>query len=192
MRTLVITFAILVTISQSFASPKGPTGSKRWPIVFVPQLRAGGGFTTLIGTTFETAEVSTDLSIFYLRNHIVAGINAEYSYTNTYHRGRGESEVFNRAEGSAMLGVYFNDGSKMLGGYTPYTQLKSMASLDVYKGTGFTGAIHWMVDYPFQIVLFAKQNTYSTKVDKMGATTELTGDQKILQFIAGIGVGYEF
>lgn len=179
-------------MTQAFAAPRGPTASKRWPVVFVPQIRFGGGFTTLLGTTFETAEVSADISVFYLRNHIVAGVNGEYSYTNTYHRGRGESEVFNRAEGSAMAGVYFNDGSKILGGYTPYTQIKSMSSLDVYKGTGFTGAIHWMASYPFQVILFAKQNTYSTKVDKTGETTELSGDQKILQFITGIGFGYEF
>ncbi len=146
----------------------------------------------MLGSNFETGEVAADIAALYLKNYFIVGAVGEYSYTNAYHRGRGESEAFNRAEGSALFGVYFKDGSKILGGYTPYTQMKSISTLDVYKGTGFNGSIHWMTAYPFQTILFVKQNTYTTKVDKSGASTELKGDQQILQFIAGIGFGYEF
>lgn len=192
MKYLKLIFILFTLSLPLLAAPRGPTGSTRWPVVFVPYLNVGGGYTTLLGNTLETAEASANLAVLYLKNHWVAGAQGEYSYFIAANRAKSESESFSGMEGTILLGVYFNDGSKILGGWTPYSEIKSSASMDKYRGSGLRGQIHWMISYPLQIILGVKQNSYTTKIDKDGTSTELKGDSQIKNMLVSLGVGYEF
>ena len=111
------------------AAPKGPTASKRWPIVFVPFIHGAGGYTTLDNNNLETGELAASFAVFYLKNYLVGGAQGEYRYFTATNRAKGESESFSGLEGSLLFGVYFKDGSKILAGWTPYSEIKSSASL---------------------------------------------------------------
>ena len=174
------------------AAPKGPTASKRWPIVFVPFIHGAGGYTALDNNNLETGELAASFAVFYLKNYLVGGAQGEYRYFTATNRAKGESESFSGLEGSLLFGVYFKEGSKILAGWTPYSEIKSTASLSKYRGSGIRGQLHWMVSYPLQIILAVKQLSYDEKIDADGTVTELSGNTAIKQMIFSLGVGYEF
>ncbi len=186
---------ILILFILSFklvAAPKGPTASARWPVVFVPQIFAEGGTTSLDNNNLETAGLGGAFSVYYLKNYLVGGAQGSFHYFTAANRAKNESESFSAMDGTILGGVYFKDGSKILAGWSPFIEMKSTASQSKYRGSGMMGQIHWMVSYPLQVILNLKMNSYDQLISADGTTSELTGDNAIDQMLVSLGVGYEF